>query len=165
MRSPMSTLLFQLHVTGFVVRRKNIHPLGSHYTDSSNLDGSWTGFFFFFSLMDWISSFHDRCISSEEVPKEPKPNIIGCSVISSDVSHSQCFQIFWGIRPIILQTHTHTLKDRFISAPFFLSSLTSFPTSILLVYHLESRPWSVEWEQWNCWWFMVPHNVRRWQLW
>lgn len=52
-------------------------------------------------------------------------------------------------------THKLKLMDCFISAPF-----SSFSRSILLIYHLESQVWIVEWEQWNCWWFMQPHNVK-----
>lgn len=60
------------------------------------------------------------------------------------------------IRIIRVQTNTYKLelKDRFIIIPF----------CFLLIYSRGSRRRSVEREQWNCWWFMEPHNVRWWQL-
>lgn len=46
------------------LQEKNIHPLASHDTDSSDLNVSG---FFFSSFMDYISNIHDHWVSSEEL--------------------------------------------------------------------------------------------------
>ena len=123
----------------FVGKEKNTYSFGSHYTDSSKRNQFFHPWIKF--LVSMIAVYPRR---SQTL------NITACSVISSDVSRSQCFQVCCEV--FTRSYFKLRLKDQFISAAFFL---TFFSTSILLLW---VRRWSAERQQWNWWSRITPDD-------